>query len=339
MTVIKLSGIVRDNMPTGTLQDFADLPIDADPKANPVEAVPVPTTAPEPPKPEELSGHLQAKTWALVKDSTYLAIAGSRSELEAGVYDTYVDNQANVYFEKKSICIDNLILFSDSISQTIIDEINVFWERLDIFKKFGFLHRRGYMMYGPAGSGKTATVQLIVANLIKRNGIVLVCERPSNLNRALSVLRKVEPNRNIICLFEDIDSIVDCYGESDLLSVLDGENQVDKVLNIATTNYPEKLDKRLVGRPRRFDRLIYVDMPNEIVRREYFKHKLAIEDAELAMWVRESDGFSFAAMTELVISVKCLGNDFNESVKTLRDLMCNTKSSRDYSNVGKVGFK
>lgn len=326
-------------MPTGTLQDFADLPIDSDPKTNPVEAVAVPTPAPEPPKPEELSGHLQAKTWALVKDSTYLAIAGSRSELEAGVYDTYVDNQANVYFEKKSICIDNLILFSDSISQTIIDEINVFWERLDIFKKFGFLHRRGYMMYGPAGSGKTSTVQLIVANLIKRNGIVLVCERPSNLNRALSVLRKVEPNRNIICLFEDIDSIVDCYGESDLLSVLDGENQVDKVLNIATTNYPEKLDKRLVGRPRRFDRLIYVDMPNEIVRREYFKHKLAIEDAELAMWVRESDGFSFAAMTELVISVKCLGNDFGDSIKVLRDLMCNSKSSRDYSNVGKVGFK
>lgn len=44
-------------------------------------------------------------------------------------------------------------------------------------------------------------------------------------------------------------------------------------------------------------------------------------------------------MTELVISVKCLGNDFNESVKTLRDLMCNTKSSRDYSNIFKVGFK
>jgi ATP-dependent 26S proteasome regulatory subunit len=56
------------------------------------------------------------------------------------------------------------------------------------------------------------------------------------------------------------------------LSVLDGENQVDKVLNIATTNYPEKLDRRLVGRPRRFDRLIYIDMPNHVVRREYFKY-------------------------------------------------------------------
>lgn len=327
-------------MPTGTLQDFADLPDKSDKdESNAKIATNSPTPVPEPPKAEITSGNPQAKTWALVKDSTYLAIAGSKSELDSGVYDSYIDNQSNVYFERKNICIDNLILFSDSISQAIIDEINIFWDRLDIFKKFGFLHRRGYMMYGPAGSGKTATVQLIIANLIQRNGIVLVCQRPAHLNRALSVLRKVEPNRNIICLFEDIDSIVDCYGEADLLSVLDGENQVDKVLNIATTNYPEKLDKRLVGRPRRFDRLIYVDMPNENVRREYFKHKLGIEDDELAMWVKESDGFSFAAMTELVISVKCLGNEFVKSVKVLKDLMCNTKSSRDYSNVGKVGFK
>lgn len=326
-------------MPTGTLQDFADLPSKdnsdnevAPPSPTPVEATAVSSS------PIDI-GNLQAKTWALVKDSTYMAIAGSRSQLESGVYNIYVDNHSNVYFERKSICIDNLILFSDSISQTIIDEINVFWDKLDIFKQYGFLHRRGYMLYGPAGSGKTATVQLIIANLIKRNGIVLMCERPSNLNRALSVLRKVEPDRNIICLFEDIDSIVDCYGESDLLSVLDGENQVDKVLNIATTNYPEKLDKRLVGRPRRFDRLIYVDMPSEIVRREYFKLKLSIKDVELEKWVRGSDGFSFAAMTELVISVKCLGNDFDISVKVLRDLMCNSKSSRDYSTVSKVGFK
>jgi len=330
-------------MSTGTLQDFAELPNKrfnklsdrgespvAIPDKNPSATLLVETPT---------IGKIQARTWALVKDSTYLAIAGSRPELEAGIYNLDVDNQGSVYFERKNICIDNLILFSDSISQTIIDEINIFWDRLDIFKKFGFLHRRGYMLYGPAGSGKTATVQLIIANLIKRNGIILVCDRPLNLNRALSILRKVEPNRNIICLFEDIDSIVDCYGESDLLSVLDGENQVDKVLNIATTNYPEKLDKRLVGRPRRFDRLIYVDMPSEIVRKEYFKHKLSIEDAELEMWVKESDGFSFAAMTELVISVKCLGNSFTESVKILRDLMCNTKSSRDYSNIKKMGFQ
>lgn len=328
-------------MPHGTITDFANSS-DTGQKARIEPPCPPPESAVSSNKlnQEKISENLQAKTWALVRDSTYLAIAGSKQELDAGVYNTSIDNQSNVYFEKRNICIDNLILFTDSISQIIIDEINIFWDRLDIFKKFGFLHRRGYMMYGPAGSGKTATVQLIIANLIKRNGIVLICERPSTLNRALSVLRKVEPNRNIICLFEDIDSIVDCYGESDLLSVLDGENQVDKVLNIATTNYPEKLDKRLVGRPRRFDRLIYVDMPSEIVRREYFKHKLSIEDSELATWVKESDGFSFAAMTELVISVKCLGNDFAESVKILRDLMCNTtKSSRDYSNVGKVGFK
>lgn len=323
-------------MSTGTLEHFSDKPPVVDNKPilpSTLEAVPTPT------KPFMINDmNQQVKAWAITNDDTYLAIAGSKQTLDAGVYHTYIDNQNNVYFEKRNVCIDNLILFTDSISQEIITEINTFWDKSDIFKKFGFLHRRGYMLYGPAGSGKTAIVQLIIASLIQRDGIVLMCEKPSYLNRALTVLRKVEPNRNIICLFEDIDSIVDCYGEADLLSVLDGENQVDKVLNIATTNYPEKLDKRIVGRPRRFDRLVLIDMPNEVVRKEYFKHKLAIDDSELDMWVRESHGFSFAAMTELVISVKCLGNDFKESVKILKDLVSNTKSSKDYSTLSKVGF-
>ena len=64
---------------------------------------------------------------------------------------------------------------------------------------------------------------------------------------ALKVFREIEPNRSIIYIFEDIDSIIEHHGEDEILSVLDGEMQVNKVLNIATTNYPERLDRRIVG--------------------------------------------------------------------------------------------
>ena len=101
---------------------------------------------------------------------------------------------------------------------------------------------------------------------------------------------------------------------------MDGNHQVDKVVNIATTNYPEDLDKRLVSRPRRFDRLIKITSPGEAMRMEYLARKLGSTHthAEIERWVRLSDGLSFAAMADLVISVCCLGNDLEKTVAVLR---------------------
>jgi SpoVK/Ycf46/Vps4 family AAA+-type ATPase len=131
------------------------------------------------------------------------------------------------------------------------------------------------LLHGPAGSGKTCLVQQIIADIVKSDGLVFQCtNHPAVFNDGLSQFRKVEPNRPIVCLFEDIDAIVEEHGEDEILTLLDGENQIDKVLNIATTNYPEKLDKRLVARPRRFDRVLEIGMPTAEVRKMYFQKKI-----------------------------------------------------------------
>ena len=44
----------------------------------------------------------------------------------------------------------------------------------------------------------------------------------------------------MICIFEDIDAIIQNYGDCVLLQWLDGHHQVDRVINLATTNYPER---------------------------------------------------------------------------------------------------
>ena len=113
--------------------------------------------------------------------------------------------------------------------------------------------------------------------------------------------------------------------------------QIDRVLNIATTNYPENLDRRIVGRPRRFDRVIRIGMPNDEVRRLYFTTKLSIEKEELDLWVKKTDDFSFAAMAELVISVKCLGHTLDDAAKTLRALL-DAKPSSSSDGVKPFGF-
>jgi hypothetical protein len=273
--------------------------------------------------------------WAICGSGEFTGIQRTQKTLTPGVYKAKLRN-GEVIMCKSEINVDSLLEFPNSVSDKILNEINDFWERADLFKKYGFLHRRGYLVYGPAGGGKTSLVQQIIKKIIGRKGLVFLCDNPQVLGLALATFREIEPNRNIVCIFEDIDTIIETFGEDTMLSILDGEMQVDKVLNIATTNYPENLDKRLVGRPRRFDRVIRVGMPDEAVRRLYFTTKLSIESDELDEWVKKTDDFSFAAMAELVISVKCLGHTLNESVKTLRALLDNRPSS---SGDGKpVGF-
>ena len=112
-------------------------------------------------------------------------------------------------------------------------------------------------------SGKTCLVQQIITNIVNTDGLVFQCtNHPAVFNDGLAQFRKVEPDRPIVCLFEDIDAIISEHGEDEILQLLDGESAIDKCLNIATTNYPENLDRRLVARPRRFDRVIQIGMPS-----------------------------------------------------------------------------
>jgi DNA topoisomerase IB len=56
--------------------------------------------------------------------------------------------------------------------------------------------------------------------------------------------------------------------------------QIEDVVYIATTNYPEKLQDRITNRPSRFDRRYKVELPNEEIRDAYIRHKLTDEDIE-----------------------------------------------------------
>jgi SpoVK/Ycf46/Vps4 family AAA+-type ATPase len=90
-----------------------------------------------------------------------------------------------------------------------------------------------------------------------------------------------------------------------------------------------------VGRPRRFDRVIKVGYPDEGIRRQYFAHKL--EKKEVDKWTKKTDGLSFASLAELIISVKCLGKGFEESIELLNSLQTKEVSSDDGKSA--IGFE
>lgn len=289
---------------------------------------------------DDILNSISLTQWAVCGPNTYKPVSVTFPKLQSGVYSIAVSQYHGIIYQKKNICVDDLLRFPDSVSDKILGEITSFWGKGQRFQEHGFLHRRGYLLHGPAGSGKTCLVQQIIADIVNADGLVFQCNNhPSIFNDGLSQFRKVEPHRPIVCLFEDLDAIIDEHGEDEILTLLDGENQIDKVLNIATTNYPEKLDKRLVARPRRFDRVLEIGMPSATVRKMYFQKKLKVSDEEIEKWVSASDGFSFAACAELVISICCFENKFDDAVKNLNEMMTATLNSRNYNYDGReLGF-
>jgi SpoVK/Ycf46/Vps4 family AAA+-type ATPase len=239
----------------------------------------------------------------------------------------------------KQLQADDLIEFASSLPAEMLTEIEKFWSLGQRFKSQGFLHRRGYLLHGPQGSGKSSVVHQVVRHVINAGHVAFFCEVPEVFVLALQQFRKVEPDRPIVCVFEDIDAIIEAHDESALLQCLDGSHQVDKVINIATTNYPEKLDRRLVSRPRRFDRIIRIEEPSSRMREAYFRQKLPdLKPAEVARWIRLTEGLSFAGLVETVVSVTCLGNDLEETVHMLQDMETRGPKSRDYRG-RTIGFR
>lgn len=275
--------------------------------------------------------------WGIRPDGVYIAQQQTAKILPSAEYMTGQDTEGNLLFKKIVPNGDELLMFHSGIADNIFKEILLFWLKKDVFKKSGFLHKRGILLYGPAGTGKTSIVAQISRQIVKNNGIVLHCSHPRLLKIALEQARKIEPNRSIVCVFEDIDAIIREYGEDEILSLLDGTNQVDNILNIATTNYPERLDKRIVSRPRRFDRLYKIPVPEESVKKEYLKAKIP-KGEKLSLWIDKTEGLSFAALTEAVISVTCLGNTLDDTIKILRELEDGSPSSNDFGKNIPVGF-
>jgi len=290
---------------------------------------------------EEEEGTLKenARQWAKVGDA-YFPADMTADTLPSGQYSIDYSHSRGLYFSPKPINLDDLLILPDSASEEIINNIEEFWKNEHLFRKLGFLWKRGVLLYGPAGSGKTSTLQLITKKVVDRGGIAVYVKEPKVTAQGLEMLRKIEPTRPVIVLVEDVDAIQRTYGEADMLALLDGDLQIDNVVFIATTNYPEKLDKRMVNRPSRFDIVRKIGMPTAEARTIYLterNERIAGTD-ELIEWVAATDKFSIAHLKELIVSVEALGQGFNDTIDRLRVMIDTTPASTDDDESKGIGF-
>ena len=265
-----------------------------------------------------------SQMWAVYGNRHYSACEKAVDVLPPGQYIVDVSQELGLHFRSTDVNLDNLIELPDSVSEQVITEIETFWCREDRFRQYGFLWKRGVLMWGPPGGGKTSTLQVISQRIIDHGGISIYVNDPGLTARGLAILRRVEPDRPLVVMIEDIDAIIDNCGESELLALMDGELQIDNVVFIATTNYPEKLDKRFINRPSRFDVVKKIGMPSDAARRVYLEFKnerLKNNPKELEMWVKETKGFSVAHIKELIISVEVFEVPMEDAIARLKTMM------------------
>ena len=167
-------------------------------------------------------------------DGVYEATGSTTKKLPPGFYE-FKEIRGRMFFSRIDSKNDRLIRIKDSLADSIMNEVNMFWSKQSIFKKYGFTHHRGYLLYGAHGSGKTCLVQMIGQDIIDAGGVVFICSYPPAFIAGIKIFRQVEPDRNCVCIFEDIEAMIKAYGDTDLLSYLDGEYKIDRALNIATT--------------------------------------------------------------------------------------------------------
>ncbi|MFU8867133.1 CDC48 family AAA ATPase [Natronococcus sp.] len=218
----------------------------------------------------------------------------------------------------------------------------------EVFEQMDMQAAKGVLMYGPPGTGKTLLAKA-VANESQSNFISI--KGPELLNKYVGesekgvreVFEKARSNAPTVIFFDEIDSIAGERGQrqgdsgvgervvSQLLTELDGLEELEDVVVIATTNRPDLIDSALL-RPGRLDRHVHVPVPDEEGRRKIFevhtRDKPLADAVDLDWLAAETEGYvgadieavtreaSMAASREFINSVD--PDDMPDTIENVR---------------------
>src|SRR5262249_52601509 len=136
--------------------------------------------------------------------------------------------------------------------------------------------KRGILMHGKPGTGKTLSAMYLAAQMTGRTVMVLTGGAVGSIETACAIARLLEPATIVL---EDVDLIGTVPEQQsvcsnallfELLNQMDGLGTDADILFILTTNRPDHLEPALAARPGRIDLAIEVPLPDEDCRRRLF---------------------------------------------------------------------
>jgi transitional endoplasmic reticulum ATPase len=181
----------------------------------------------------------------------------------------------------------------------------------DAFERVSLRPPTGILLYGPPGTGKTLLAKAVAneadSNFVSVKGPELLDKYVGESEKGVrEVFAKARENAPTVVFFDEIDAIAaergggsgdSGVGErivSQLLTELDGLEDLTDVIVVATTNRPGLVDDALL-RPGRFDRHIHVGVPDAEARREILAVHTAgrplADDVDLDAVAAETEGY------------------------------------------------
>lgn len=263
--------------------------------------------------------HENMALWIKDKDiyrpSTHITII---PELSSGIYTVDYDRDYGFSCKEIKSETDELFVFSDSITSKLLQEINLFWEKKDLYASNNLIHKRGILLEGYPGTGKTSIINQVSESIMKQGGIVFQVTGLKNLELYVQFMqggfRKIQPDTPIITILEEINQ----YSEVELalLDFLDGKASLNHHVIIATTNNTEDIPDTFL-RPSRIDLTIEINMPTDTIRREYFQFK-KIKEPALSELVKETNGCSLADLKEVYICIYLLDYSIDNALTKVK---------------------
>jgi transitional endoplasmic reticulum ATPase len=179
---------------------------------------------------------------------------------------------------------------------------------------------KGILLYGPPGTGKTMIAKAVAAtseaNFISIKGPELISKWVGESEKGVrEVFRKARQAAPCVIFFDELDAVAPRRGGSEgdahvterllsqMLTELDGLEDLKGVVVIGATNRPDIIDEALL-RPGRFDRILEVPAPDKEARKHIFqihtKKKPLESDVNLDKLVEMTEGMTGADIAALV---------------------------------------
>lgn len=170
------------------------------------------------------------------------------------------------------------VILDEGMKKAVTDVSTKFFDGKDTYEDLGVPWKRGVIFYGPAGNGKTISIKALMHTLLRRKVPVptlYVKAAPVNysIRTVFTFARSMSP---CLLVFEDIDTVVTERTRSYFFNEVDGLENNDGILMVASTNHLERLDPGITKRPSRFDRKYLFPLPSEV------RNILTLTDSHIA---------------------------------------------------------
>jgi ATP-dependent 26S proteasome regulatory subunit len=206
----------------------------------------------------------------------------------------------------------NAVVLDPALNQLVREDYEAFFEREAWFARHRIPYRRGYLLHGPPGNGKTSVARIMACRPQVAAYSIDFSSEGLPSEALWHLFETAGDNAPALVILEDLDRVFGANSEGvnrthitlqQLLNGLDGLGTQDGIVVVATANNPNSLDPALLRRPGRFDRLALFPMPSLAIRKEYLARLTngTLDEQAIAAVARESDRLSFAQIREAYI--------------------------------------